>query len=102
MPPFVEGRYRSCRAPVLTRCSTQEEDPDQQRHRAAQPRDPQAHARGRGVPRRQERPHARDREAQVRRRQRVGLPPLPRRDAAGRGAVPDGRPIGLSESAQDT
>ena len=23
MPPFVEGRYRSCRAPVLTRCSTQ-------------------------------------------------------------------------------
>ena len=33
---------------------------------------PQAHARGRDVPRREERPHARDREAQVRGRERVG------------------------------
>ena len=32
----------------------------QQRHRAPEPRDPQAHARGRDVPRREERPHARD------------------------------------------
>ena len=44
----------------------------QQRHRAPEPRDPQAHARGRDVPRREERPHARDREAQVRGRERVG------------------------------
>ena len=45
---------------------------------------------------------ARRREAQVRRGGRVGLVVLPGRDGAGRGAVPDGGPLGLSESAQDT
>ena len=46
--------------------------------------------------------HARDREAEVRRRGRMGLPPLPGRDAAGRVAAPDGGPMGLSESAQES
>ena len=41
----------------------------EQRHRATQPRDPQTHPRGRDVSRREERPHARDRQAQVRRRE---------------------------------
>lgn len=78
-----------------------EEDQDQQRHRAAEPRDTQAHARGRHLPRRQVGPHARHREAQVRRRERVGVEALPGRDAAGGVAVPEGGPKGLSESAQD-
>ena len=60
----------------------------QQRHRAPEPRDPQAHARGRDVPRREERPHARDREAQVRGRERVGLEALSGRDSAGGVAAP--------------
>ena len=66
----------------------------QQRHRAPEPGDPQAHPRGRYVPRREERPHARDREAQVRRRERVGLEALPGRDAAGRGSHTGGRAYG--------
>ena len=45
------------------------EDQDQQRHRAAQPRDPQANPRGGHLPGRKERPHARDREAEVRHRE---------------------------------
>ena len=74
----------------------------EQRHRATQPRDPQTHPRGRDVSRREERPHARDRQAQVRRGERVGLPPLPGRDSAGGVAVPEGGPMGLSESAQES
>lgn len=73
----------------------------QQRHRAPQPGDPTQDEGGGDVPRRELRPHARDREAQVRRRERVGLPPLPGRDAAGGGA-PGGGHIGLSESAQES
>ena len=53
-------------------------------------------------PRREERPHARDRQAQVRRGERVGLEALPGRDAAGGVAAPDGGPMGLSESAQES
>ena len=79
-----------------------EEDPHQQHHRAAQPGNPQANAGGRDLPRRKVRPHARDGEAEVRRGERVGLPPLPGRDAAGRVAAPDGGPMGLSESAQES
>ena len=78
------------------------EGQDQQRHRAAKPRDTQAHARGRHLPRREIRPHARDREAQVRRGELLGLEALPGRDAAGRVAAPDGGPRGLSESAQES
>ena len=62
---------------------------DQQRHRAIEPRDPQADPRGRRLPGRQVGPHARHREAQVRRGERMGLLPLPGRDAVGRAAVPE-------------
>lgn len=41
-------------------------------------------------------------EAQVRRRERVGLEALPGRDAAGGVATPEGGPMGLSESAQES
>ena len=54
------------------------------------------------TPRREERAYAGDSEAQVRRGERVGLPPLPGRDAAGRVTVPGGGPMGLSESAQES
>ena len=74
----------------------------QQRNRAPEQRDPQAHARGRYLPRREERSHARDRQAQVRGRERVGVEALPGRDAAGRVAAPEGGPMGLSESAQES
>ena len=79
-----------------------EEDPHQQRDRAPQPRDPPPHPRGRHLPGRQVGPHARHREAQVRREERVGVEALPGRDAAGRVAVPDGGPMGLSKSAQES
>ena len=52
-------------------------------------------------PRREERPHARGYEAQVRGRERVGVEALPGRDAAGEVAAPEGEPMGLSESAQN-
>ena len=74
----------------------------QQRNRAPEQRDPQAHARGRYLPRREERSHARHCEAQVRGRERVGVEALPGRDAAGRVAAPEGGPMGLSESAQES
>ena len=45
------------------------------------------------------RTHARHRQAQVRGRERVGVPPLPGRHPAGRVAAPEGGPMGLSESA---
>lgn len=55
------------------------EDPHQQRHRAAQPRDPQAH-QGRGrVSRRQVGADAGDGEAEVHSGERVGREALPRR-----------------------
>ena len=76
--------------------------PHQQRDRAPEPRDPQADPRGGHLSRRQVGPHARHREAQVRRGERMGIPPLPGRDAARRVAVPDGGPMGLSESAQES
>lgn len=76
--------------------------PHQQRHRAAEPRDPQADARGGRLSRREVGPHARHREAQVRRGGRMGIEALPGRDAARRVAVPDGGPMGLSESAQES
>ena len=59
-------------------------------------------ARVRYLPRREERPHARDRQAQVRGRERVGVEALPGRDAAGGVAAPEGGPMGLSESAQES
>ena len=79
-----------------------EEDPHEQRHRAAEPRDPQANPRRGDVPRRELRPHARHRTAEVRRGERVGVEALPGRDAAGGVATPDGGPMGLSESAQES
>ena len=66
----------------------------QQRHRADQPRDTQAHPRRGDVPRRKHRPYARHRPAQVRRGERVGLSPLLGRDAAGRVAMPEDGPRG--------
>lgn len=56
--------------------------PHQQRHRATEPRDSQADPRGRHLPGREVGPHARHREAQVRRGERVGIEALPGRDAA--------------------
>lgn len=50
------------------------------------------HEGGRHLPRREKRAHAGDRQAQVCRRERVGVAPLPGRVAAGRVAVPDGKP----------
>ncbi len=50
------------------------------------------HEGGRHLPRREERAHAGDRQTQVRRRERVGVAPLPGRVAAARVAVPDGGP----------
>ena len=50
------------------------------------------HEGGRHLPRREKRAHAGDRQAQVRRRERVGVAPLPGRVAAARVAVPDGGP----------
>ncbi len=47
--------------------------PHQQRYRAPEPRDQASYAGGGYVPRRQERPHARHRTPQVRRRQRMGI-----------------------------
>ncbi len=63
--------------------------PHQQRHRAAEPRGPQANARGGHLPGREVGAHARHREAQVRRGERVGLEALPGRDAVGGVAVPE-------------
>lgn len=56
--------------------------PHQQRHRAAEPRDPQADSRGRHLPGLEVGANARRREAQVRRGGRVGIEALPGRDAA--------------------
>ena len=66
--------------------------PHQQRHRTHQPRDQAPHEGGWHLPRREERAHAGDRQAQVRRRERVGVAPLPGRVAAARVAAPDGGP----------
>ncbi len=74
----------------------------QQRHREAQPRDTQAHPRGRHLPRRELRAHARDRQAQVRHGERMGLEALPGRYPAGGVAAPEGGPGELSESAQES
>ena len=76
--------------------------PHQQRHRAPEPRDPQADPRCGHLPRREVGPHARHREAQVRRGERMGIEALPGRDSARWVAVPDGEPMGLSESAQES
>ena len=54
-----------------------QEDPHEQHDRTAQPGDQAAHARGRQLPRRQQRPHARLRAHQVRHRERMVNPPLP-------------------------
>ena len=63
--------------------------PHRQRHRAAEPRGPQANARGGHLPGREVGAHARHREARVRRGERVGLEALPGRDAVGGVAVPE-------------
>lgn len=58
-----------------------------ERHdRTAQPRDQEAHARGRRLPRREQRAHARLRVHQVRRRERMVQPALPRHAPAWRHA----------------
>lgn len=61
-----------------------------------------AGARGGGLRGREVVLHARRREAEARRVERMGVPPLSGRIAAGRSAVPDGDPMGLSKSAQDS
>lgn len=63
--------------------------PHRQRHRAAEPRGPQADARGGCLPGREVGAHARHREAQARRGERVGHEALPGRDAVGGVAVPE-------------
>ena len=55
-----------------------QEDPHERHDRTAQPRDQEAHARGRRLPRREQRAHARLRVHQVRRRERMVQPVLPR------------------------
>lgn len=52
--------------------------PHEQHDRTAQPGDQAAHARGRRLPRREQRAHARLRTHQVRHRERMVDPPLPR------------------------
>ena len=52
--------------------------PHEQHDRTAQPGDQAAHARGRRLPRREQRAHARLRAHQVRHRERMVDPPLPR------------------------
>jgi hypothetical protein len=69
-------------------------DQDEQRHRAPEPRDSQAHPGGRDLPRRQERPHAGHRQAQVRRRQRMGLQKVSGRDASGGLIMPRSAAVG--------
>ena len=65
-----------------------EAHPHQQRHRAAQPRDQAPHAGGGHLPRREERAHAGDGQAEVRGRQRVGVEEVSGRVAAGRVIMP--------------
>ena len=93
MPKLKGMRFTTA---VIERCRRR------QRRRAARPRGPQADPRRGDVPRRGLRPHARHRTAEVRRGERLGVAPLPGRDAAGRVAAPDGGPMGLSESAQES
>ena len=93
MPKLKGMRFTTA---VIERCRRR------QRRRAAEPRDPRADPRRGDVPRRGLRPHARHRTAEVRRGERAGAAPLPGRDAAGRAAAPDGGPMGLSESAQES
>lgn len=57
---------------------TPQAHPHEQHDRAAEQGDPAAHARGRQFPGREQRPHARLREDQIRHRQRMVDPPLPR------------------------
>ena len=63
-----------------------QEDPHERHDRTAQPRDQEAHARGRRLPRREQRAHARLRVHQVRRRERMVQPALPRHAPAWRHA----------------
>lgn len=57
---------------------TPQAHPHEQHDRAAEQGDPAAHARGRQFPGREQRPHARLRGDQIRHRQRMVDPPLPR------------------------
>ena len=61
--------------------------PDEQRDRTPEQGDTPAHPRGRRLSRRQVRPDACGCPPEVRRRQRVGLPPLPGRVASQRSVV---------------
>lgn len=65
-----------------------EAHPRQQRHRAPEPRNQEAHASGRHVPRRQERSHARHSALEVRYRQRMGIKKISRRHVAGGAIMP--------------
>lgn len=57
---------------------TPQAHPHEQHDRAIEPGDPAAHARRGQLPRREQRPHARLREDQIRHQQRMVDPPLPR------------------------
>lgn len=57
-------------------CGTPQAHPHERHDRTAQPRDQEAHARGRRLPRREQRAHARLRVHQVRRRERMVQPAL--------------------------
>lgn len=61
---------------------------NQQRHGAAEPRDPPPHAGGGHVPRRRQRARAGDGQAQVRGRRRAGIEAVSGRVAAGRVTMP--------------
>ena len=74
-------RTAKCRARTLA-AHTHE-----QRHRAAQQGNTPSHPRGRNLSRRQARAHAGGRPPEVRRRQRVGVSPLPGRVASQRAVV---------------
>lgn len=72
----------------------------QVRNRKVQLRDASQNEGGERLPRRQLSPHARRRETQARRGERVGLETLPGHDTVGRVAAPNGRSVGISESTQ--
>lgn len=76
LPAGGERRDDDLPAARVSRGAPQE-DPHEQHDRTAQPGDQAAHARGRQLPRRQQRPHARLRAHQVRHRERMIYLPLP-------------------------
>ena len=70
------------------------QDPHEQRHRAPEPGKPQAHLRGRDVPRLESALMLATARVKNVAESEWGRPTLPGRDAAGRAVAPDGRPLG--------